>query len=211
MNAIGHFFVNAAIAFLLTAAVFLAVNIVFFISGRGNPQAIKTMYGVRRALRDMPSGTVLECRGRRVSALVYDRVHDRDSVIPLYNAPMFSPLSWSAGPRSARALYGRADAELTIAVGALMLVFIPLLAVGIGLAVSVSWLWWLAVFILTGAEVVTMLTNKFFFLKWGAFSMLVPVIFLHRYDLFSLPVTFMICFAWIMISMAATVWIERSS
>jgi hypothetical protein len=211
MNTIWHFIVNAAIAFLLTTGVFLAVNIALLISGRGNPRAIKTAYSIRRALHRMPSRTLLECRERRVSAVVYDHANDRDSVIPLYDAPMFSLLSWSAGLRPARELYGRADAELAIATGALMLFYLPLLVLGIALAVSGSWLWWLAVIILVGAEVVMILTNKVFYLKWGAFSPIVPVIFLHRYHLFSLTVSFVIIFVLIMVSMVVTVWIERSS
>jgi hypothetical protein len=211
MTAIGHFFINAIIAFAVTAAVFGAVNIAFYISGRGNPRAIKNLFDMRSIVRRMPPGTVFESKERRISALGYDRARDKDLVVPLYKAPALSLLSWSSGPRSAKAMYGRVNAELAIAAGALVLIALPLLIVGVSLAVSVSWLWWFAVIILAGAELVMMLTNKFFFLKWRAFSDGVPAILLHRYHVFSLSVAFIIMFVFVMISMAITVWAERSS
>ena len=140
----------------------------------------------------------------------YDRVHDRDSTRLLYTAPLLSPLAWSTGPRSVGSLRGRADATLAITVGALVLVYLPLLAVGVALAINVSGLWWFAVIGLIGAEVAMMLTRKLFILKWSAFSGLVPVIFLHRYHLYSLSVTYAIAFCWLLVSMVIVVWMDRS-
>ena len=134
-----------------------------------------------------------------------------DVLVPLYTSPRFSSLAWSTGPRSARSLYGNADMAFAVSIGALVLAFLPLLAIGIYLAVSVSWLWWFAVFTLLGAEVVMTTTNKLFYLKWRAFSPLIPTIFLHRYGLFSLSIACMISFGLVLISMIVTVWVERSS
>ena len=211
MDSIEHFFINAAISVALTGAAFVAVNLAFAVSGRGNLQAIKAAYVIRKALHGMPGGTVLQCRERRVSALVYDRERDMDVMVPLYTSPRFSSLAWETGPRSARSLYGNADSALALAVGALVLAFFPFLAIGMYLAVSVSWLWWFAVFTLLGAEVVMTMTNKLFYLKWRAFSPLIPTIFLHRYGLYSLSIACMIIFGLVLISMVITVWVESSS
>lgn len=211
MDAIEHFFINAAISAGLTGVTFVAVNLAFAASGRGNPGTIKTAYLIRRALHSMPGRTVLQCSDRRVSALVYDRERDMDVVVPLYTSPRFSSLTWKTGPRSARSLYGNADTALAVAVGALVLAFFPLLAIGVYLAVSVSWLWWFAVFTLLGAEVVMTMTNKSFYLKWSAFSPLIPTIFLHRYGLCPLSIACMIMFGFVLISMIVTVRAESSS
>ena len=211
MGAVWHFIANAGVSIALTAVTFLGANLTFAISGRGNPRAIKTAFNIRKALRAMPPGTVLECRERRVSAIVYDRERDTDSAVPFYTAPRFSSLAWSTGPRSARSLYSSADATLAATVGALLFVYIPLLAVGVYLAVDVSWLWWFAVVILIGAEVVMTISYKFFYLRWRAFGPVVPAIFLHRYDVYSLPVACTITFGLILFSMAVTVWAEHSS
>jgi hypothetical protein len=211
METIWHFIVHAAIALALTGAAFLAVNVAFFVCGRGNPRIVKSMFAIRRTLRDLPTGTVLECKGLKVSALIYDRTNDRDATVPLYTAPLFSPLTWSGGQRSAKSLYGRARAEVAITAGALLFVALPLFAVGIDFAINVSWLWWFAVIILAGTEIAVMLTGKFIFLKWSAFSELIPVIILHRYHLYPLPVAYSIGFGFVMLSILGLAWMERSS
>jgi hypothetical protein len=106
---------------------------------------------------------------------------------------------------------GRANATLAITVGALVLVYLPLLAVGVHVAINVSWMWWFVVIVLIGSEVVVMLTRKFFYLKWSGFSGIIPVIFLHRYHLYSLSVAYMVAFGLIMLSMVVVVLMELSS
>lgn len=211
MGAVWHFVLSGIIAFACTAAAFVVVNIALYVSARGNPRGIWTVYSIRKALLGIPAGTVLECRDRRVSAILYDRAQDAESTHLLYTAPLLSPLAWAGGPRSAGSLRGRANTTLAITVGSLLLVYLPLLAAGIYLAVKVSWLWWFAVLTLLGAEVVVMLTRKLFYIKWNGVAGIIPVVFLHRYDVFSLPVTYMISFGLVTAGMALALLMEFSS
>jgi hypothetical protein len=210
VGAIWHLIINGAISFAVTAATFVAVNLVFALSGVGNPAAIRSASIIRKALHGMRPGTVLECHDRRVSALVYDRLSDTESSVPLFRTRRLSLLAWPAGNRTPRSLYGRANAELAITVAALLLVYLPLLAAGVYLAVNVSWLWWLALVVLIGAEAVMTATNKLFYLKWRAFGPVALAVFLHQYHLYPLTATCVITFCLVIVSMVATVWIEHS-
>jgi hypothetical protein len=211
MSAVWHFILSGIIAFLYAGAAFLAVNLVLFISSLGNPGRFRTLWRIRKGLLKVPPGTVVEYRDGRAYAVYYDRRRDADSTVPLYVAPRFSPLAWKTGPRSAGSLRGRANATLAIVIVSFALVYLPLLAAGAYLAVNLSWLWWYAVIVLAGIQVVLTITHKlFFYLKWRAFTSIIPVVFLHRYHLFSLPVSYAIVFGSIMVSLVIAVWINPS-
>lgn len=205
-----HFIENVALSVLLSVAFFLGVNLILLLAARGGARALWFAFRIRRWLRNAPSKAILECRGRTVSVLRYDRAADQESSIAVYVAPNMSPLAWSTGPRSVKSLRGRADVELALTTALLLLLTI-LFAAGLWLAFAESWMWLFAVAVFLTAQIVQAKMKQYVVLKYQAFSSIIPVALLHRYDLYPLNVTYALVAFFAIVSIASMPWIYKVS
>jgi hypothetical protein len=209
MSFVGHFFINAFLGVVLTVPFFLGVNLVLFLAGYGHPRRVKFAYTVRRALRGIPPGTVLQCNGGKVSAVVYSPARDEESVSHLYTASVLSLLTWSGGPQSAKSLLSRANTEVFGTVACAALGYVPPLAFGVWLGLNESSYWFLAVAVLVTCYAVTILAGQVVILKWAAFSGIVVVVFLHRFHLYPISVVYIVSACFAIVSVAALPWVQR--
>lgn len=204
-----HFIENVALSVLLSIAFFLGVNLILLLAARGGARALWLTFRIRRSLRNAPPETMLECHGRSVSVLRYDRATDQESSVAVYTAPYVSPLAWSTGPRTVKSLRGRADIELAFTAALLLLLTIPLFAAGLWLAFSESWMWLFAVAIFLTVQIVQTKMNQYVVLKYGAFSSTIPIVLLHRYHLYPLNVTIALGAIFVIVSIASMPWIYK--
>jgi hypothetical protein len=201
VNFTAHLILNIFVAFFTAIPLFLALLAVSFITTYGSPRDIKFAYIVRRELRTIPRNAVLECQGKRVSALIYNRADDEEAAVFLYSAPSISKLAWPTGPRTAESMRNRANLEVALRAGSLVFVYIPLVAGCLWLAISASLLWLTAAAALLAALVHNVtkkqeaaarrreLARPF---SSTAIAVMILSIILYRYHLYSISAVYAI-------------------
>ncbi|MDT7786321.1 MAG: hypothetical protein QOF58_4740 [Pseudonocardiales bacterium] len=123
------------LAALILAVASVVINIVLHLLKIGNLQTVLFLRKLLTLLRGIPDDVLLSCRGKDVTALVFDTTNNREKTVPLYAGV----LTWKGSPRLVSRVRRGARRQLGVRAAFFGLLFVPLFAGGVYLGLVVDW------------------------------------------------------------------------